>query len=110
LIPPMIVDRSLTNSATTMSVCPCLGVPTLVESGGYVVQPAAPVPIGTKKDDTAMPPERQNVQKDNILRSGNAMFLAPIMRGMQKLPNASMRIGVMAKKIMMRPCVVKIEG
>ena len=39
---------------------------------------------------------------------GNAMSRAPIISGMQKLPNAPMRIGVIAKKIMMRPCIVKM--
>jgi hypothetical protein len=55
-----------------------------------------------------MRPERRNVQNDKRFKSGNAMSRAPIMSGMQKLPNAPMRIGVMAKKIMMRPCVVNI--
>ena len=36
------------------------------------------------------------------------MSRAPIISGMQKLPNAPIMIGVMAKKIMMRPCIVKM--
>ena len=44
-----------------------------------------------------------------MLSVGNAMSRAPIMSGMQKLPNAPMRIGVMAKKIMIRPCIVKMR-
>ena len=35
------------------------------------------------------------------------MSRAPSDSGMQKLPNAPMRIGVTAKKIMMVPCIVK---
>ena len=39
---------------------------------------------------------------------GNAMSRAPIKSGMRKLPKVPMRMGVIAKKIMISPCVVKI--
>ncbi len=37
------------------------------------------------------------------------MSRAPIMSGMQKFPNAPMRIGVTAKKIMIVPCIVNSD-
>ena len=36
------------------------------------------------------------------------MSRAPIWSGMQKFPNAPMSSGVIAKKIMIRPCIVKM--
>jgi hypothetical protein len=41
-----------------------------------------------------------------MLSFGKAMSRAPIWSGMMKLPKAPMSTGVMAKKIMMRPCIV----
>ncbi len=50
----------------------------------------------------------KNIQYEYILRRGKAMSRAPIIRGIVKLPKAPMRIGVMAQKIMIRPCIVKM--
>ena len=66
------------------------------------------MPSCTKNDATISTCETRNVQNDSMLSSGNAMSRAPIMSGMQKLPKAPIRIGVMAKKIMIRPCIVKM--
>lgn len=49
-----------------------------------------------------------NVQNESMFSSGNAMSRAPIIRGMQRLPKQPIKIGVMAKKIITSPCVVKI--
>src|SRR5450759_2880005 len=63
--------------------------------------------MGTKNEIPRIVPERIIVQNESMLSVGNAMSRAPIMSGMQKFPNAPMRIGVMAKKIMIVPCIVK---
>ncbi len=47
------------------------------------------------------------VQNDSMLRNGKAMSRAPIMSGMQKLPKAPARMGMITKKIMMVACMVK---
>jgi len=49
------------------------------------------------------------VHTDSMFSVGNAMSRAPIMSGMQKFPNAPMRMGVTAKKIMIVPCIVKSD-
>ena len=49
------------------------------------------------------------VQNDSILSVGNAMSRAPIWMGTTKLPNAPIRIGMIAKKIMIVACIVKSE-
>ena len=50
------------------------------------------------------------VQNDIRFSVGNAMSRAPIMRGIRRFPNAPMRIGVIAKKIMSVPCIVKNDA
>ncbi len=49
------------------------------------------------------------VQNENMLSVGNAMSRAPIWSGTTKLPNAPIRIGMIAKKIMIVACIVKSE-
>jgi hypothetical protein len=72
-----------------------------------VVQPALAEPSSTKNDAAIRPSETAKVQKESMLRRGKAMSRAPIMSGMQKLPKAPIITGVIAKKIMIRPCMVK---
>ena len=54
-----------------------------------------------------MTEETKKAQKESMLRTGNAMSRAPIISGMQRLPKAPIRIGVIAQKIMIVPCIVK---
>ena len=70
------------------------------------VQPAEPVPRWTTNDATIRHSEITNVQNDSMFSFGNAMSRAPIMSGMHRFPNAPIIIGVIAKKIMIRPCIV----
>ena len=71
------------------------------------VQPALAAPIGHEpRGDERRSTRRTCVQNDSMFSVGNDMSRAPICSGMQKLPKAPMRIGVMAKKIMMVPCMV----
>ena len=51
--------------------------------------------------------EMKKAQYEYMLSFGKAMSRAPIISGMQRLPNAPMRMGVIAQKIMIRPCIVK---
>ena len=76
------------------------------ESGAYDVQPAAAWPPSTKNPLSMMRPAENVVQNDSMLRKGKAMSRAPIMSGMQKLPKAPARIGMITKKIMMVACIV----
>src|SRR5919108_6136671 len=76
------------------------------ESGTYEVQPAAAWPPSTKKPDSMMTPAVNVTQNDSMLRTGKAMSRAPIMSGMQKLPKAPARIGMITKKIMIVACMV----
>ncbi len=55
-------------------------------------------------------PARTFVQNESMLSVGNAMSRAPIMRGISRFPNAPIRIGVIAKKIMSVPCIVKNDA
>ncbi len=48
-------------------------------------------------------------QKDIMLSFGKAMSRAPIWIGTTKFPNAPIRIGMIAKKIMIVACIVKSE-
>ena len=98
----------MTKIAATTSVWPGPGVPTFVESGGYVVQPAPAEPRSVRKEARTSSCERRKVQNEYMFSFGNAMSRAPIMSGMRKLPKQPMSTGVTAKKIMIRPWVVKI--
>src|SRR5687767_5077804 len=104
----MIVATPVTKTAATTKVCPRPGIPALPESGGYIVQPDPAEPMSAKNETAINSCEITNTQNDNALSSGNAMSRAPIISGMQKFPNAPIMIGVIAKKIMIKPCMVKI--
>src|SRR5689334_13341072 len=104
----MMVAAPVTKSAATTSVCPCPGVPTFVDKGGYVVHPAPAVPSSTRNEATTSTSDRTNVQNDSMFRNGNAMSCAPIISGMVKFPKQPIMKGVIAKKIMISPCIVKM--
>src|SRR5579864_4363194 len=76
------------------------------ESGAYEVHPLPAGPPGTKKEASRTSTEGTKVQNDIMLRTGNAMSGAPIIRGMRKLPKAPVRIDVRKKKIITVPCIV----
>src|SRR4051812_33411479 len=103
----MIDDAPLKYIATVHRVCPSPGVPIAVDSVGYAVQPACGAPSGTKNDAVSTAVATNIDQNERRFRRGKTMSRAPISSGMQKLPNAPMRIGVIAKKIMIVPCIVK---
>ena len=78
-----------------------------MDSVGYDVQPADAGPSGAKNEAVRTAVAANMVQNDSRFRVGKAMSRAPIINGTQKFPNPPIRIGVMAKKIMMVPCIVK---
>ena len=105
----MMVAVPVVKIARTTNVCPQPGVPMFVDSGGYVVQPAPAEPRGTRKLASTITPESANTQNDHMFSFGNAMSRAPIISGMQRLPKQPISPGVIAQKIMIRPCIVNVE-
>ncbi len=89
-----------------MRLWPRPGVPTWVTSGGYIVQPEAAAPSGTKKLQITRIVATKKVQYDSMFRNGNAMSRAPICKGIRKLPNPPIMMGVIAQKIMISPWLV----
>jgi hypothetical protein len=71
-----------------------------------VVQPALAEPSWVKNEATISTSEATKVQNDSMFSRGKAMSRAPIISGMQKFPKAPIITGVMAKKIITRPCMV----
>ena len=49
------------------------------------------------------------IQKEAMFSFGKAMSRAPIWIGTTKFPNAPIKIGMIAKKIMIVACIVKSE-
>jgi hypothetical protein len=47
------------------------------------------------------------IQKLHMLSRGNAISRAPIIAGIRQLPNAPVSSGMITKKIMIVPCIVK---
>ena len=90
----------------SQSVCPFGWI---AESGAYDVQPPAAAPPVTKKDQMIITAAGTATQNDIMFSFGKAMSRAPILIGMTKLPNAPIRIGMIAKKIMIVACIVKSE-
>src|SRR2546427_11743956 len=67
-------------------------------SGAYAVQPEAACPWGTKKPASITAPERNAIQMESMLRRGKAMSRAPVISGVQKVPQGPARIRVVTKK------------
>src|SRR3990172_13434523 len=108
LTPPKRNDANSKASASSQRFMP---QPTpvysiLAESGGYPVQPAAAAPPGTKNEAMSTTEARKKTQKESMFNLGKAMSLAPIVKGMRKLPKAASNIGIATKKTMMVPCIV----
>jgi hypothetical protein len=102
----MMVEMPVVKIARAHIVWPMPGVPVFDESGGYAVHPAAAGPHGTKIEPKRITLETTNIQNYSMFSVGKIMSRAPIISGMQKLPYAPIMIGVMAKKIMIVPCIV----
>ena len=78
-------------------------------SGAYEVHPAPAAPPSTAKLDSIKIAAGTASQNEAMLSRGNAMSSAPIWSGMSRLPKTPTRSGMIAKKIMMVPCIVTSE-
>ena len=60
-----------------------------------------------KSDRTSSAAANGSSQKDKLFRRANAMSVAPIIMGISQLANPT-NAGMIAPKIMIRPCMVVI--
>ena len=85
------------------------GIPPAGElKGGQDVHPPAAVPVRRQYDDNTTTLPRNMAQNENMFNLGKAMYGTPIWSGIIKFPNAPINKGVMAKKIMIVPCIINI--
>ena len=105
LIEPMIDDAPMMWIAKIVRSMP---MPACTDSGGYSVQPPAAAPPGTKNEPISMSAAGGSSQKLQLFIRANAMSGAPIIIGTCQFakPTAA---GMIAPKIMMRPCSVVSE-
>jgi len=78
-----------------------------LDKGGYTVQPV-PLPASTSEEETSSIKAGGRSQNEILLRRGNAMSGAPIIRGTNQLPNPPIMKGMTKKKIMTNLCAVTI--
>src|SRR5690348_13392320 len=102
LIEPMIDDAPMMWTAKIVRSMP-MGACT--DNGGYSVQPPAYAPPGTKNEPTSMIAAGGRSQKLQLFMRANAMSGAPIIIGICQFANPT-AAGMIAPKIMMRPCSV----
>ena len=76
-----------------------------MDSGAYMVQPAAGAPPGTKNEITSSDAATGSSQKLQLFMRANAMSGAPIISGICQLAKPT-KAGMIAPKIMIRPCMV----
>src|SRR5690606_37935377 len=74
-------------------------------SGGYMVQPSAGAPPGTKNEDSSSRNANGRIQKDQLFMRGSAMSGAPICSGIIQLPRPT-NAGMIAPKIITSACMV----
>jgi len=77
-------------------------------SGGYMVQPPAGAPPGTKNVDRRSRKANGRIQKLKLLRRGSAMSGAPTCMGICQFASP-VHAGMTAPKIMMSACMVVSE-
>merc|ERR1739838_877810 len=76
-----------------------------VERGGETVQPV-PTPDSIREDKSNNERAGGRSQKERLLRRGNAISGAPIIRGDNQLPKPPIIVGMTKKKIMIKACAV----
>ena len=102
LIEPTIEETpKICNAKIDMSI----DMPACIDSGGYIVQPPATAPPGTKIDATNKIAAGINNQKLILFSLGNAISGAPIINGTCQLAKPT-NAGIIAPKIIIRPCSV----
>lgn len=75
------------------------------ERGGYTVQPVA-APPSQRKDESKKNSAGGSSQNLRLLRRGNAISGAEIMRGISQFPNPPIKTGITRKKIIRKACAV----
>src|SRR5581483_274801 len=105
LIEPMIDDAPMMWMAKIVRSMP---MPCWTERGAYIVQPEPGAPPGIKNVSTSRNAAGGSSQKLQLFMRAKAMSGAPIIIGMFQFakPTAA---GMIAPKIMMRPCMVVSE-
>ncbi len=63
--------------------CPTPGLPSLLDSGTYPVQPELAAPLSARKLVSSTMPPMRNSQYVSAFRRGKATSLAPIMSGIR---------------------------
>ena len=102
LIEPMIDDRPM---MCTARIVRSYETPPWMNSGGYIVQPPATAPPGSRNEDISRTPATGSNQKLQLFMRGNAMSGAPSISGTCQFANP-VKAGMMTPKIMIRPCIV----
>src|SRR5213080_3809067 len=77
-------------------------------SGGYMVQPPAGAPPGTKNVDSSSVNAKGRIQKLRLLSRGSAMSGAPTCIGIIQFASPT-HAGMIAPKIMISACMVVNE-
>lgn len=81
--------------------------PTSPERGGYIVHPA-PTPLSTSLLISSRRRDGGRSQNLRLFSRGNAISGDPKRRGISQFPNPPIRIGITAKKIIMKAWAVTI--
>ncbi len=79
----------------------------LPDKGGYTVHPV-PAPASTPDEANNRRKEGGRSQKLILFIRGKAMSGAPIIKGINQLPNPPIMIGITIKKIITKACAVTI--
>ena len=77
-------------------------------SGGYIVQPPAGAPPGTKNEESSSVKANGRIQKLKLLSRGSAMSGAPTCMGTIQFASPT-NAGMIAPKIMISACMVVRE-
>ena len=75
-------------------------------NGGYIVHPAAAGPASTKSEAIINADDIKNNQYEIILRKPDAISLAPICNGINRLLNVPLNPAVKTKKTIIVPWIV----
>ena len=81
--------------------------PIWIDRGGYSVHPEAVAPPPAKKEPISSSAAGGSSQNEKLFMRANAMSDAPICSGIIQLANPT-NDGMMAPKIITRPCMVTI--
>ncbi len=102
LIEPMIDDAPIRWIAKIAISIPG---PIWVESGAYIVHPAAEAPPGTRNEVVSSRAAGGSNQNEKLFIRANAMSAAPICSGIIQLAKPT-KAGMMAPNTMIKPCIV----